>query len=553
MFKKILVFGLMLCLLCLTACNDVAPSSENLSVSEEQSTVESGASEEQKTESERTEQEDKDDDEEKEEEEDKATSSKKSSSKKISSKDVNSDNDETFSKEESSVKESSSKKQTSSKKSSSKKQTSSKKTSSISNDDDFWDPEITSKVESAVISSELSSSSESSNLKEDDEEDIGYEMNETKKKYSKYIDYRSALPYTYKKLTEKKELNIIYYGGSVTVGGSNAKSWRKLVGQWFEENFPDAKINNMSRAIGATGSRFGLYRLSRDVLPYKPDLIFIEFAINDYYHPEDSTSAAMMMETMIREIKTAYPECEIVTLLTTEKVHGSISYNNMLYSQAQSHDEVSEYYNIPTVRIGCAAVNRMGENYRERWNLFFEDVVHPNVNGHKYYYDCIEEFLINSLKNTEYKASAYGKKELPNIKGFELFDGNRTYVEITPEILAQSEKLGGHGFKIAEDKVYSNSVPHGYIKSYEENAVFVFEFVGTDFEIAGGTKTEVEITVDGVKAELKDDTMRNVSIPQCVVNGLESGKHKVEIKIPKSYSAINAIMYRDASKATSFY
>ena len=92
------------------------------------------------------------------------------------------------------------------------------------------------------------------------------------------------------------------------------------MGQWFVDNFPKAKINNINRAIGATGSRFGLYRLSRDVLPYKPDLIFIEFAINDYYHPEDSGDSLMMMETMIREIKTAYPDCEIVTLLTTEKV-----------------------------------------------------------------------------------------------------------------------------------------------------------------------------------------------------------------------------------------
>lgn len=424
--------------------------------------------------------------------------------------------------------------------------------SAIPVDDDFWDPVITSKVESSA-SIEQSSLVSQTQTNNNESEDIGYEMTATQKTYKDYIDYRSALPFTYKKLNEKKELNIIYYGGSVTVGGSNAKSWRKLVGQWFEENFPDAKINNMCRAIGATGSRFGLYRLSRDVLPYKPDLIFIEYAINDYYHPENSTDAAMMMETMIREIKTAYPECEIVTLLTTEKVHGSVSYNNMLYSQAQSHDEISEYYNIPTVRIGCAAVKRMGENYSDRWNLFFEDVVHPNVNGHKYYYDCIEEFLINSLKNTKYNASAYEKKELPDMNGFELFDGNRTYVEITPEILAESERLGGHGFKMAEGETFTNSVPHGFIKSYEENAVFVFEFEGTDFEIAGGTKTKVEITVDGVKAEIKDDTVRNVSLPQCVVSGLEPGKHRVEIKIPAAFSSINSVMYRDASKATSFY
>lgn len=426
--------------------------------------------------------------------------------------------------------------------------TTSQNTSIIDNDDDFWDPVITSNAESSTTSS--NDSSVNKPLYEDGQEDLGYEMNELQKKYSKYISYRSALPNTYKKLTEKKELNIIYYGGSVTVGGTAAKSWRKLVGTWFQDNFPDAKINNLSRAIGATGSRFGLYRLSRDVLPYKPDLIFIEFAINDHYHPETSTDAEMMMETMIREIKTAYPDCDIVTLLTTEKVYASMSYNNLLYAQAQAHNDISAHYNIPTVRIGCAAINRMGANYAERFSMFFEDSVHPNAYGHEYYYDCIEEFLINSLKNTTYKASAYEKKSLPDLHGFELFDGNRTYVEITPEILAKSEALGGFGFAMADSKVYTNSVPHGFIKSNVANAVFVFEFEGTDFEIAGGSKATIEVKVDGELVEIKDNKMRNVSIPQCIVSGLGSGKHRVEIKVVESYSAINAIMYRDASKAT---
>lgn len=419
--------------------------------------------------------------------------------------------------------------------------------SAISPDDDFWDPEIAddSETTSTTTTSSQTQSNVESTVTDDDEVDLGYEMTNAQKKYSDYIDYRCALPYTYKKLTEKKELNIIYYGGSVTVGGTNSKSWRRLVGNWFEENFPNAKINNMCRAIGSSGSRFGLYRLSRDVLPYKPDLMFIEFAINDYYQKESSSEASMMLETMIREIKTAYPECDIVTVLTTEKAHG-----NSLFSQASAHYSVSDYYNIPTINVGGAAVNRIGENYSDRWTLFFEDSVHPKTEGHKYYYDCIEEFLINALKNTKYKASAYAKKSLPTKYSSKLFDGNRTYVEITADVLAASEKLGGHGFEISDGTVYDNSVPHKYVVTNEENAEFVFEFTGTDFEITGGSDkdTAVEITVDGVKSEL--DNINSRSIPKCVVSGLAPGKHKVVIKIPAKNVKLSAVMYRDSSKAT---
>ena len=49
----------------------------------------------------------------------------------------------------------------------------------------------------------------------------------------------------------------------------------------LEKTYPEAHIKFHDAAIGGTPSKLGVFRMDRDVLPYKPDLIFIEFAVND--------------------------------------------------------------------------------------------------------------------------------------------------------------------------------------------------------------------------------------------------------------------------------
>ncbi len=417
-------------------------------------------------------------------------------------------------------------------------------------EDDFWNEDVVGNVESSTTQPQSSKENTVSKetITQTNNEEKDYEMKQASNKYSKYISYRSALPNTYKKLSEKKELTIIYYGGSVTDGGGNTKCWRELVGKWFIENFPNAKIDNMSRAIGGTGSRFGLYRLNRDVLPYKPDLMFIEFAINDYYSPESTTEAKMLYETLVREIKQALPECEIVTVLTTEKAFAGQSYSNLLYAQAEAHDDISYFYNIPTVKVGNAAVNEIGEKYADKWSIFFRDIVHPVTEGHKLYFNCLEEFLVNTLLNTKYNASAYEKKELPSINSVELFDGNRTYVEITKQILDASNNLGGSGFAISNNKAFESSVPHGFIEANTDNAKFCFEFTGTEFAVALSKETDIKVTVDGKM--LENITKVKAPLPQTLVKDLPSAKHTVMIEIPQKNTGIYSVMYRDVTKAT---
>lgn len=49
----------------------------------------------------------------------------------------------------------------------------------------------------------------------------------------------------------------------------------------LEEAYPKAHFHFWGAAIGGTGSQLGVFRLERDVLACKPDLVFLDFTAND--------------------------------------------------------------------------------------------------------------------------------------------------------------------------------------------------------------------------------------------------------------------------------
>ena len=88
---------------------------------------------------------------------------------------------------------------------------------------------------------------------------------------------RGGLGNVLAKLDAGQNVTIAYFGGSITAAGG----WRPKTLQWFKQTWPNAKITEINAAIGGTGSDLGVYRYQHDVLQYKPDLVFVEFAVND--------------------------------------------------------------------------------------------------------------------------------------------------------------------------------------------------------------------------------------------------------------------------------
>jgi unsaturated rhamnogalacturonyl hydrolase len=101
-------------------------------------------------------------------------------------------------------------------------------------------------------------------------------------------------------------LNVIFLGGSLTWGAQatdpQLTSYRALTSRRLEERYPSARFRFHDAAIGGTGSQLAAYRLERDVLARKPDLVFLDFTVNDFAHNPPDADKLASYESLVRRM-----------------------------------------------------------------------------------------------------------------------------------------------------------------------------------------------------------------------------------------------------------
>jgi len=194
------------------------------------------------------------------------------------------------------------------------------------------------------------------------------------------------------KFEGKDELNVVYFGGSITQGAginmsNGEKCWAQLVGTYFTEKYPDTKVNNYNVGVGGTPSEFGLVRLEADVMSKKPDIVFVEFAVNDQYSGTSDTNYKNVianMEGIVRNLMSMEKVPYIIFLYTTQY------YNNIMYYDcSQWHQEVADNYGIPSIDMQPVVEKYLSEHEGSVITDVLVDNVHPNALGYGLYADEI--------------------------------------------------------------------------------------------------------------------------------------------------------------------
>jgi lysophospholipase L1-like esterase len=100
-------------------------------------------------------------------------------------------------------------------------------------------------------------------------------------------------------------LTVVFFGASLTWGANASDqintSYRARVAERLEAKYPKAHFKFFDAAIGGTGSQLGVFRLDRDVLSRKPDLVFLDFSANDDIYSDNPESLASY-ESLVRRI-----------------------------------------------------------------------------------------------------------------------------------------------------------------------------------------------------------------------------------------------------------
>jgi lysophospholipase L1-like esterase len=171
-----------------------------------------------------------------------------------------------------------------------------------------------------------------------------------------------------------RPLRCVAIGGSITQAG---KGW---IGDWLAEKFPRADVTMHNAGMSATGSMLGMFRLERDVIAGQPDLVLIEFAVND--GGSDDETAYWTLESIVRRLKTLPNPPAIVFVETASRTQ----------SKRYRHAAIAQHYGLLNIDLQLKTNAYLKTNKLD-WTALFSDSVHPNQEGHQFYARAIAEDL----------------------------------------------------------------------------------------------------------------------------------------------------------------
>lgn len=341
------------------------------------------------------------------------------------------------------------------------------------------------------------------------------------------------------KLRAGLPVTIAYLGGSITAGAgaSNPEksSFRALVTEWLGKNYPKSEITELNAAINNTGasgsSLYGALRARRDVVAYKPDLVFVEFAVNDTN--EDEAGAKKAIEGLLRQLLIVAQPPEVVMLYATNAKRGV---------RAEWHDAIAAHYQVPSINLQnrvWAMIDEGKVKVAEFWPAgsrpagSWKDSVTPSDPGHKLYADLIISFLAEQEKLT---STPIMRNLPPPLVSDEMNYGEfKAIVEIKPERGSAKE----HGASWRAESTNERPLPSGLLVSDKAGAQIEYYFEGTVIGLSYRTGPDcgiIECLIDGKPAPAPltrvDSYNRTPQLGvRIIAGGLGPGEHKLTIRV----------------------
>ncbi len=205
-----------------------------------------------------------------------------------------------------------------------------------------------------------------------------------------------------------EEVTLAFIGGSITQGAGAIPIHLKSYAYQTWERFRDAfgkNVKLIKAGVGGTPSELGMVRFERDVLregKVKPDLIVIEFAVND----EGDETKGLCYESLIRKCLALSEDTAVILLY-------AVFAND--WNLEERLGPVGERYEIPSVSVRRGVVPQFylkpdtGRVLTK--SQFFYDVFHPTNIGHTIMADCLMHLLKEIDKSKEIQDTDWRSKE----------------------------------------------------------------------------------------------------------------------------------------------
>lgn len=209
---------------------------------------------------------------------------------------------------------------------------------------------------------------------------------------------KSRLYSVIKRAAGGETITFSVIGGSITQGclaQSRRDSYAELACGWWKDRFPWTVVNYINAGIGATDSYIGVHRADRDIISHSPDIVIVEFSVND----ADTKINPDSYRSLVSNILTCHSNPAVILLFTLEKDGTNFQ---------KYHELTGREFNLPMISYADAVFPEI-QCGNIKWEDISPDDIHPSESGHR----VIAE-LINSYMDTVY-SEAFSCSDAPAV------------------------------------------------------------------------------------------------------------------------------------------
>lgn len=292
------------------------------------------------------------------------------------------------------------------------------------------------------------------------------------------LHVRDGWPHALARARATHELRVAFLGGSITAA---SEGWRTLTVGRLRELLPAAKIEEIVAGVPGTGSDLGACRVGRDVVAQHPDVVFVEFAVNDATTPPARIERTI--EGIVRQVKRANPDADLCFVYTISTPGLPELQAGRFPAAAAAMEVVADHYGIPSLHFGVEVARRVAANEivfkgapADGDRAFSLDGVHPTAAGHRVYFGQLAPAL------DQFLAATAAPRALPAPLHPDNWE-RASLREIDPR------QLRGEWARVANDDPNLRGATKALLppiwRTAAPGAALEFEFTGTRFGLLG--------------------------------------------------------------------
>ena len=343
----------------------------------------------------------------------------------------------------------------------------------------------------------------------------------TDKMYSRALTNegdKARLASAMRKAASGEKVTVGVIGGSITQGSLASRSENCYASgffRWWSEAFPNGDFEFINAGIGGTDSYLGVHRVDEQLLSKAPDVVIVEFSVND----TDPVLNKYSYDSLVRKILSADNSPAVILLFTTTDAG---------FNLQDVHMEIGSAYDLPMISYRDAVYPEI-EAGTLLWKDISPDNIHPNDNGHRMITQLLGRYLDSVLEQLDSIDEAPSAFDMPGhtndyYKNAELYNAS------------QITAVSSEGFETGQNNLYS-LFPDNWIA--KEGGTIVFNAECRNFGIfflrtTDGKSGAYEVYVDGEKKGTLDADFTggwgSYGATKQVLFSKETAEHTIEIR-----------------------